>query len=183
LLAHAARVEAGVEALARRARDLLRATPSTGAITANLGETARQVVGYFESVPKGDGVRFEINVSSDLRLCVPEELAYQALSTLVRNSLEAFEGANRTVRIGAKLDASDVVCEVGDNGPGIDPHLKDRLLAVDVEARKDPTGGRGLRSLRARLERHKCRIELLRSEPGDTLFRVCFPRVSKESAS
>lgn len=75
-----------------------------------------------------------------------------------------------------RVGASDtwLAIEVADNGPGIPPELRDRIFEPFFTTREDGTG-LGLSIVREKAAQLGGRIELARSAPGDTAFRIILP--------
>jgi signal transduction histidine kinase len=75
---------------------------------------------------------------TDARLAAPRELVVRALSPVVEN---AVRHARSRVRLEARLSPTSVDVCVVDDGPGVDPSVRDRLFAAGVVG---PGGGTGL---------------------------------------
>lgn len=162
-----------VGVLEAHVRQLDEGMPRVHDAKAIIDEAARQVASFFESVSMGARAKIDLDLMADVRVPVPAELAYQALSTLVHNSVEAFNGRSGTVIIRTRVEDACVTCEVSDDGPGIDAAVVERLFTGT--STKGRHRGDGLASLWRRLRQHNCQIELVsRSHPA-TRFRIRFP--------
>lgn len=95
----------------------------------------------------------------------------QALHTLVNNAADASPDA---VEVAARLDAGELVLEVGDRGPGIPGELRAALGTAPLEDR--PAGmGIGLYLAQAAVGRYRGRLDFLAREGGGTLARMRIP--------
>jgi len=111
---------------------------------------------------------------------VPEIEVYaaelnQVWTNLIDNALDAMEGAG-TLRLATSLDGDDVVVEITDSGPGIDPDVQLRVFEPFFTT-KDVGSGTGLGldiSRRIVVERHGGTISF-ESEPGSTTVSVRLP--------
>ncbi|CUR55005.1 Two component signal transduction histidine-protein kinase/phosphatase [metagenome] len=101
------------------------------------------------------------------------------LRRLVRNLLDnAVRHARRQVHVSLLGSATQVVLEVSDDGPGVDPEDRERIFERFVRgdaARTHPGGtGLGLAIAQGIARRHGGRIEVLDADPGAT-FRLVLP--------
>jgi signal transduction histidine kinase len=113
---------------------------------------------------------------------IPGELN-QVWTNLIDNAIYAMDGIG-TLRISTRTDASGVLIEIGDTGPG---------MAADVQARafepffttKDVGKGTGLGldiSRRIIVERHHGQITI-ESKPGETVLAVRLPHRRPRTAT
>jgi signal transduction histidine kinase len=108
-----------------------------------------------------------------------EVLLRQALSNLVRNAVEATVGAGRVplVRIDASLDAAARLqrIQVTDNGPGIEPSMRDKVFRPFVTTRPNGTG-LGLALVQKIVVTHNGRVQALSGVGGTgTTMQVTLP--------
>jgi signal transduction histidine kinase len=97
----------------------------------------------------------------------------QVFLNLLKNALEALEGTGGTVGVRLRQEGSAVAVEIEDDGPGIDPSLRERLFEPFVTSK--PAGrGTGLGLPISRRIVQECGGSLeVRSEPGrGTCFTV-----------
>jgi signal transduction histidine kinase len=100
----------------------------------------------------------------------------QVWTNLIDNAVDAMDGAG-TLRLATYVDGDDVVVEITDSGPGIDPEIQLRVFEPFFTT-KDVGSGTGLGldiSRRVVVERHGGAIAF-DSEPGSTTARVRLPR-------
>jgi signal transduction histidine kinase len=128
--------------------------------------------------PKLEGIEVDRRYAED----VPEMEVYaaelnQVWTNLIDNALDAMAGRG-TLRLGVTLDGDDVVVQIGDTGPGIDPAILHRVFEPFFTT-KDVGRGTGLGldiSRRIVVDRHGGSIEF-ESSPGSTTATVRLPRV------
>jgi signal transduction histidine kinase len=99
----------------------------------------------------------------------------QVWTNLIANAIDAMEGEG-SLRIAARRADDHVVVEIGDDGPGIPPDLRDRVFEPFFTT-KGPGAGTGLGLHIARaivVDRHRGRIDVA-SEPGHTVFTIRLP--------
>jgi PAS domain S-box-containing protein len=108
-----------------------------------------------------------------------EVLLRQALSNLVRNAVEATVGAGQVpdIRLEASPDASSrtLRIHVTDNGPGIDPSMRDKVFRPFVTMRANGTG-LGLALVQKIVVTHNGRVQALAGPDGvGTTIQVTLP--------
>lgn len=145
----------------------------------DLDEVIRSMEGYLRArIPRlGAGVRLEVKTERDLpQVWGSAVLMAWALENLVKNALDALAGTGGVITIEAfSDDAGHVVLQVRDTGPGVDPSVRDRLFDPGVSTK---SGGWGVglsltRRIVARI--HRGSIELHRTGPEGTIFRIRLP--------
>lgn len=103
-----------------------------------------------------------------------------ALKALIRNAVEALTRRQNTVGgridITATSEGESVIISVADNGPGIEPHVREHLFDPFYSGREAGRGlGFGLPKCWRIAELHGGRIEV-ESEPGEgAAFRLILP--------
>lgn len=144
------RVDLG--AVARRAADDLRHELPDG--------TTLDVVGEFGQV-NGDDV-----------------LLRQVFGNLVRNAVDACEGAGVTprIRITGDVDRAAGLCRalVEDNGPGVPDHVRERIFQPFFTTRSQGTG-LGLSIVQKIVVTHNGRIVVRNGEHGGAAFQITIP--------
>lgn len=103
---------------------------------------------------------------------------HQVVANLLANA-RTHTPAGTTVTLTVTHEDGDAVLRVHDDGPGIDPALRDELFARfargdSSRARQTGGTGLGLAIVKAIVEGHHGRISV-ESEPGDTTFTVRLP--------
>jgi signal transduction histidine kinase len=98
----------------------------------------------------------------------------QVWTNLIDNAADAVNGHGR-IGIGAFTDEGYVVVEVSDSGPGVPHQMRDRIFEPFFTTKEVGEGtGLGLDVVRRVVSGHGGEVSL-RSEPGDTTFRVQLP--------
>ena len=106
-----------------------------------------------------------------------EVLLRQMVVNLIRNGVEACEsGRVPSVLVEGRIDARDGVCRfhVDDNGPGIDPSVRDRVFRPFFTTKAQGTG-LGLAIVQKVVVTHNGRIVAGASSLGGARFDVTFP--------
>jgi two-component system sensor kinase FixL len=126
---------------------------------------------------------YELDRSVDLVLADKVQIQQVALN-LIRNSIEAMEGADRKqVVVGARRSGSDMVeVYVSDTGSGIAPSVAEQLFQPFMTTKT--TGmGIGLSISRTIVEAHGGRIWVDPNPLGGTVFHFTLPLVREEEFS
>lgn len=141
----------------------------------DVGRGLRDSTIVLRSKAAGKSVSLTAEVDADLPPVqgVGAELN-QIWANLVDNALDAApEGG--CVAVTARREGTRVVVEVADDGPGIDPDVRERIFDPFFSTKDVGKGvGLGLDIVRRTLERHDGEIEV-ESRPGRTVFRVRLP--------
>jgi signal transduction histidine kinase len=104
----------------------------------------------------------------------------QVWTALIENALDAIAeseagGTRGELRISARLEADMLLVEIWDSGPGIRPELQDRIFEPFFTTKPPGQGlGLGLDNAMRMVRKHRGHLSV-RSEPGDTCFRVRLP--------
>jgi signal transduction histidine kinase len=97
-----------------------------------------------------------------------------ALVNLIVNAVDALHEKGRiTVRSGESADGSWI--EVSDNGPGIPPEVKARILEPFFTTKGDLGTGLGMSIVYAFVQRYGGRLEIESELGRGALFRMWFP--------
>lgn len=97
-----------------------------------------------------------------------------AIDNLVSNALAFAAGP---VSVTVAREGGDVFLDVANEGPGVDPRVRDRIFERFVSTRHDAGGtGLGLAIVRAVCEAHGGRALLVDPGPPTTRFRIALPR-------
>jgi len=137
--------------------------------------------------PTGGDHEWSINVPDEPVLVSGDvgRLSQVVVNLLANARTHTPEGTTITVRVAA--EGEDAVLSVSDNGPGIDPALREELFsrfarADDSRARQTGGTGLGLAIVKAIVEGHGGSIRA-ESEPGNTVFTVRLPLVTAADTS
>lgn len=139
-------------------------------------ELTRQIVIDFLPVIENEGIELNIHIPDDeIFAMVDKDSFVRVVQNVVKNSLtHAIEG--KYLGVSLKSDAGCVFIDVADKGNGIGkehmPYIFERLYKVDnVRSRG---GGLGLAIAKELSNKMNGDVEILRSIPGDTVFRIMF---------
>jgi signal transduction histidine kinase len=123
-----------------------------------------------------------VKVERDYQVDVPCISAYgaelnQVWTALIENALDAMAEVSRprTLKLICRVEGEMLLVEIQDNGPGIPPELQDRVFEPFFTTK--PPGhalGLGLDHAMRVVRKHRGYLEV-RSEPGNTRFRVRLP--------
>lgn len=139
---------------------------------------------FFKQICKKHDVVFKhdleavfVNVIGD-----PVQLR-QVFINLLMNALQCFDGNMGLVILRSKIsiDGNWVIVEVEDNGPGITDEFKSKIFEPFFTTKSIGQGtGLGLSNAFRVLQAHKGKLSLLKSNKGQTIFKVEIP-IFKES--
>jgi signal transduction histidine kinase len=126
-------------------------------------------------------VRVVRNYAPDLpRISAYGSELNQVWTALIENALEAIAESGDhqrpgELRITARLEADMLLVEIWDSGPGIRAELQDRIFEPFFTTKPPGLGlGLGLDNAMRIVRKHRGHLSV-RSEPGDTCFRVRLP--------
>jgi signal transduction histidine kinase len=97
----------------------------------------------------------------------------RAFSNLLRNAVEACEGAG-AIAIGVRRIDGSITVTLSDNGPGIQPDKREMIFQPYYSGKIDGTG-LGLAIVRQTIEQHHGTIAVSDTAGGGATFTVLFP--------
>ena len=128
---------------------------------------------------------FDTQIPGDPVVNIDSKYVTSAINNLVRNSIEAIgtvyrEGENEAHRVSIEVVESEreVVILISDDGPGIDPEVRNLLFNFNPNRKKESNGfGIGLCDARRRIEHHGGSLELMdssisSSKRAGTTFKI-----------
>jgi len=129
------------------------------------------------SKPKLSGIKVVLELGTPPEILVRTADCVTAIVNLLLNAADALAGKGIiTVRTGSSGGGAWI--EVADNGPGIPPEIKNRILEPFFTTKGEAGTGLGLPIVYAFTQRHGGRLDV-DSEPGHgATFRMWFPAVS-----
>ena len=166
-------VTRGLETV-ERLRDFSRQSDEETELAAtNLNDAVQEAVEI--SKPRLSGINLMLHLGTPAPILVRTADLVTAIVNLVLNSSDALSGAGViTVRTGSSNGGAWI--EVEDNGPGIPPEIKHKILEPFFTTKGELGTGLGLSMIYAFTQRHGGRLEI-ESEPGrGAKFRMWFPR-------
>ncbi len=117
-------------------------------------------------------VRCDNRVDPGLEITADREQIFRVLSNLVRNAYEAGAG---TVTVEARLNAATTEIDIADNGPGLPAKVRENLFQPFSGSGSVGGTGLGLSIARDLMRGHGGDIEVARTGPDGTLFRLLLP--------
>jgi signal transduction histidine kinase len=156
-----------------RLRDFSRQSDEdTEAVATDLNGAVEEAVEI--SKPRFSGIKLMLNFGTPPSIIVRTADLVTAIVNLLLNSADALAGAGVvTVRTGSFNGGAWI--EVADNGPGIPPGIKSKILEPFFTTKGELGTGLGLSIIYAFVQRHNGRLDI-ESEPGQgAKFRMWFP--------
>lgn len=126
---------------------------------------------------EGEGIQIVVSAGDTPPVRLNSELFSWVLENLIKNSLQAVDSKAGLVTIATRLspDRRNVILEVSDNGCGIPVRAARKIFRPGFTTKKRGWG-MGLTLVRRIVEEyHVGRINLVRSQPGETVFQVTLP--------
>ena len=179
------------QALGRIVRDGTRAGEVIGRIRAlvsklpprrdrlDINEVIREAVALTQSEMQRNAVALQSRLADDLPLVLADRVQLQqVMINLIVNAVEAMAGAGGVHReltiVSDTNDSNEVLFEVQDTGPGLDPAQRDRLFQSFYTTK--PHGiGMGLAISRSIAEAHGGRLSAAANQPRGAIFRLTLP--------
>ena len=105
----------------------------------------------------------------------------QVWTNIIDNAIDAIHGRGE-LRVRTYRDATCVVVEIGDNGPGIPPEVQPHIFEPFFTTKGVGEGsGLGLDTVQRIVRKHRGSIEVS-SRPGDTRFQIFLPLAAGQIA-
>jgi len=156
-----------------RLRDFSRQSPEeTEAIPTNLNAIVRETVEI--SKPRLGSIQLVVELGKPPMILIRPADCVSGIVNLIFNAVDALNGKGRiAVRTGVSDNGAWV--EVEDDGPGMPPEIKARILEPFFTTKGEAGTGLGLSIVYAFTQRHGGRLEI-ESEPGQgARFKMWFP--------
>jgi signal transduction histidine kinase len=157
---------------------LLVARLEAGALEENaerfdIGRAVRDVAELYEPVAEERGMDLKVNVDAGPQFTGNRQLVVQAVANLIENAIKysGKPGANAEAAIAIDLQdhVDNIEISVADNGPGIAPEDRERVLKRFVrleKSRTEPGTGLGLSLVQAVARLHGGTVRLADNRPG-----------------
>ena len=136
---------------------------------AHIGELAQEVAELYGAVAEVEGLRFEADIAVDPLYHCNRHLIAQALTNLLDNAIKYTRAEDGLVALSVRGDDEAFSIVVGDNGPGIPEHERERVFQRFVRLeneRNSPGNGLGLSLVQAVVRLHGAQLELTDNAPG-----------------
>lgn len=146
--------------------------PSGAFADVDLSNVAEDVADLYGPVAEEAGTTLDTDVKPGIHLRGNRELLGQALVNLVENALKYAQprvGQAGRIVIAVRRDGGRVLIEVSDNGPGIPPEERERVVQRFVRLEKSRTeigAGLGLSLVAAVARLHKGSLRIEDNQPG-----------------
>jgi signal transduction histidine kinase len=139
--------------------------------TVSLARVVRDAMG---AVSEADGMRLEASFEPEtFNVDADPELLRTVLVNLITNSVRATDGVGQIELAARRVDGFDEIT-FRDDGPGIEPSVRDRIFEPLCTTR-DGGAGLGLTVCRQVVEQHGGSIELIESGDRGAAFRIRLP--------
>ncbi len=144
-----------------------------------MNEVIREVIALTQTDAQRNAVKWHSRLDDNLPLISADRVQLQqVMINLIINAIEAMAGAGDEPRelaiVSGIGDANDVVVEVQDTGPGLDPEQLDRLFQSFYTTKPDGIG-MGLAISRSIAEAHGGRLSAAPNNPRGAVFRLTLP--------
>jgi PAS domain S-box-containing protein len=145
----------------------------------DINEAIREVISLTYAEMQRNRVGLQTGLADDLPLVLADRVqVQQVIVNLIVNAVEAMSGADDGVReltiASGADDSNNVLVEVQDSGPGLDPANLDRLFQSFYTTKPDGIG-MGLAISRSIVEAHGGRLSATPNEPRGAVFRLTLP--------
>lgn len=163
-----------------RLRDFSRQSPEESeAVPTDLNSMVHEAIEI--SRPRLGKIELVLQLETPPAVLIRPADCITAIVNLIFNAVDALERKGRiTVRTGAADDRAWI--EVVDNGPGIPPEIKSKILEPFFTTKGNLGTGLGVSIVYAFTQRHGGRLEI-ESEPGQgATFRMWFPAIRGQRA-
>ena len=145
----------------------------------DINQAIREVLALTQTEMQRHGVGLRSRLADDLPPVSADRVQLQqVMINLIVNAIEAMGGANGQPReltmVSGINDAKEVLVEVQDTGPGLDPEQLDRLFQSFYTTKPDGIG-MGLAISRSIAEAHGGRLSAAHNKPRGAVFRFTLP--------
>lgn len=182
-------IAASARSLAAETNDLLtlaRAESSQRTfIPFDLADVARAAIQACQPLAREKKIEIALSCNGDLTLLADRVALETTIENLVSNAVQYSDPGTR-VDVSVRDDRDNVVIEVADQGPGIDPQdrerIFDRFVRLPHARRVSPSGsGLGLAIVAQAVRNHDGVLAVRDSPAGGALFSVVIPRQKKSA--
>ena len=154
--------------------------PSPRFASCNVVSCAKQTIALAEGSYAPHVIKFD-STSESITAEIDEQLIRHALHNLIKNAAEADPESDSPIILRLGDNATNIIIEIEDHGPGIPEDLKQSIFEAYVTTKHtgpSPGMGLGLAICQKIVLEHSGKIAL-ESEPGRTIFRITIPRQRK----
>jgi signal transduction histidine kinase len=138
-----------------------------------------QEVGDSLGLPRAEGPAFTVEVPHDLVADADHDQLFRILNNLCRNAMQALETQNANgggaIRVAGHRNGAGTIIEVGDTGPGIPKRALANLFVPFEGGVRVGGTGLGLAIVHELVRAHGGSVELARTGPDGSTFRIVIP--------
>ena len=157
-----------------------RSGPGIRRANSSVASALEKVMGMIHANPDAAGVHFSVRTCDPglTSAVIDATQIERAVYNLLLNACQAPRsgGAPRTVSLDLEAYEKELVIEVTDNGDGIPPGIRNTLFEPFVSEGKQKGSGLGLTLTQRIAVEHGGSVTLVRSRPGETVFRMSIAR-------
>lgn len=128
-----------------------------------------------KSHPRFRNVPINVDCDEDIHGWYDARKLERAFFNVVLNACEAVPKDQGQIEIQVRQEAERLYIRVTDNGPGVPPHIQDKLFQPFVSAGKQNGSGLGLAIVHKCCVDHRGSVDVEASSPGRTTFRIILP--------
>jgi len=133
-------------------------------------------------LPADGRIDWQNRVATDLTVNADREQLFRVLLNLGRNAVQAVTGTGR-ITIAAEDLGATVALRVADTGSGLPDSTRSHLFEAFSGAGRSGGTGLGLAIARDLVLAHDGTIDLLKTGPDGTVFRVTLPKAARDQAA
>lgn len=143
-------------------------------LVAVTAEVARVAASGLQTSPQGRRLQLKVTGDEPVDLEADPDQLRQVIWNLLKNAMEVTP-PHGMIELRVFRDHGEAVLEVRDEGPGVDPLLKDKIFELFFTGRANGVG-LGLAVVKQIVEAHQGALEVHNLEPHGAMFRVRIPR-------
>ena len=165
-LEEAVRLQSMFEALLRLAR--LQSGAGGDMASVRLSALLEDAADLYGAAAEDRGQTLTTEIAPDLSLAGDRDLIFQMVGNLLDNAVK-FTSPGGQIALSARREGAGIVVEVADNGPGVPPDQRARVLERFYRVERSgqaPGFGLGLSLVAAAAERHSAELRLDDAAPG-----------------
>jgi signal transduction histidine kinase len=142
-----------------------------------MSELIESVLTIYKSELISRGIKIQVSVDRDLKLCVNKGQLMQVLLNLINNAMQALEGSNllkKEVTLRAYQQSGQCIVEVSDTGPGVPKTIQPGLFEL-LKGGRPSSMGVGLWLCAHVINSFGGKITYLDAINGGAMFTISFP--------
>jgi signal transduction histidine kinase len=149
-----------------------------------ISELIESVLTIYKSELISRGIKIQVSVDRDLKLCVNKGQLMQVLLNLINNAMQALKGANllkKEVSLRAYQQSGQCIVEVSDTGPGVPKTIQPGLFEL-LKGERPSSMGVGLWLCAHVINSFGGKITYLDAINGGAMFTISFPLAPQAAA-